>query len=108
MRKEVGMKTIGLFLVFCVAATLGGMGAQGRDMDKEIVLASDASLLTAPVWLVQKKGYFRQEGVNVTIMTFASGKASLAAMLKNKDIDLCCVADTPIVFNSFDAPVKSL
>lgn len=72
------------------------------EMRKEVILGCERSLLTAPVWVAENKGYFQKEGLNVKIKGFDSGKASLDAMLNNKDIDICTVAQTPIMFHSLN------
>ncbi|MBL7212469.1 MAG: NrtA/SsuA/CpmA family ABC transporter substrate-binding protein [Desulfobacteraceae bacterium] len=96
------MKTIRILLALCAALTLLAQNAHKAEAKKEIVLACETSLVTAPVWIAESKGYFQEKGVKVRIKEFDSGKASLAAMLKNKDIDICTVANTPIVFKSFE------
>ena len=40
--------------------------------------------------------------LNVKIKGFDSGKASFEAMLNNKAIDICTVAQTPIMLQSFN------
>ncbi|NQT92263.1 MAG: ABC transporter substrate-binding protein [Lentisphaerae bacterium] len=66
-----------------------------------IVLGCEKSLLTTLVWVAESEGYFDQCGVQVSIREFGSGKASLAAMLEGEDLDMCTVAQTPVMFNSF-------
>jgi len=96
------MKTIKTFMMLCVAAILLTTNAYAQRMTKEIILGCETSLLTAPVWIAEYKGYFQEEDLNVGIKEFDSGKASFAAMLNNKDIDICTVAQTPIMFHSFN------
>jgi NitT/TauT family transport system substrate-binding protein len=71
------------------------------EMRSEVILGVETSLLTTPVWVAENKGYFQEEGLNVKIIGFDSGKASLDSMLINQDVDICTVAQTPIVFHSF-------
>ena len=94
------MKTIKIFMM--LSAILLSTNAYAQEVTKEIILGCETSLLTAPVWIAEKKGYFQEEGLNVKIKEFDSGKASLAAMLNNGDIDICTVAQTPIMFHSFN------
>ncbi|KKK51926.1 hypothetical protein LCGC14_3110050, partial [marine sediment metagenome] len=45
---------------------------------------------------------FEEEGIDLEIKQFGSGKASFLAMLKGESVDISAVADTPIVFSSFN------
>lgn len=89
---------IGLFILSILLFT----NASAQEVKKEIILGCETSLLTAPVWIAQNKGYFQEEGLNVKIIEFDSGKASFAAMLNQRNIDIATVAQTPIMFNSFN------
>ena len=89
-------------MMLCVAAIFNGTNIYAQEMTKEINLGCETSLLTAPVLVAENKGYFQEEGLNVKIKGFDSGKASFAAMLNNKSIDICIVAQTPIMLHSFN------
>lgn len=67
----------------------------------DMTLAAEMSLLPATVWVAEEKGYFTEEGLNLTIKEFDSGRNALEAMLKDSSIDMATVAQTPVVFNSF-------
>ena len=47
-----------------------------------------------------KKGYFENEGLDLTIKEYGSGKAATESIL-NGEVDISTVADMPVVFNSF-------
>lgn len=68
----------------------------------EIRLGCEKSLLTAPVWIAEDKGYFEKNGLRVNIKAFDSGKASLTSLITEGNLDICTVAQTPIMFNSFN------
>ena len=96
-----------LAVVIVIGLGIGGFFLFGRDRPQEpakakITLGCERSLLTTPVWIAENKRYFQEAGLNVTIKEFDSGKASLVALLKEKNVDVCTVAQTPIMFNSFD------
>jgi len=95
------MKMIKVFIALCAMAVFLVTNAYTQEESSEIILGCETSLLTAPVWVAENKGYFEEEGLDVKIKGFDSGKASFASMLNNKDSDICTVAQTPIMFNSF-------
>lgn len=72
------MKIIKIFMVLCAAVTLLATNVYGQEMTREIILGCETSLLTVPVWITENKGYFQEEGLNVKIKGFDSGKASSA------------------------------
>lgn len=52
---------------------------------------------TGLVFVTQAKGYFAEEGLNVTLQPYATGKAALDAALEGR-ANLATVADIPIMF----------
>jgi len=61
---------------------------------------SATSLLPSLVLLANEKGYFLEEGIDIEIKGYSTGKDALKATF-NGEVDICTVADTPIVSNSF-------
>ena len=73
-----------------------------KEMDK-VTLGVETSLLPAAVWVAENKGYFKDEGLDLNIKGFDSGRLSLVAMLEgDEEIDISAAAPTPIMFSSFD------
>ena len=81
------------------------------EMEK-ITLGVEKSLLPSLVWIAENKGYFTENGVEVIIKEFDSGRAAFTAMLtdgglalsersESNGLDMVTVAQTPIMFNSF-------
>lgn len=68
---------------------------------EKLTLGAETSLLSAVVWVAQNQGYYREEGLDITIKPFSSGRLSFLAMLKGAGVDISTVAPTPIMFNSF-------
>jgi NitT/TauT family transport system substrate-binding protein len=68
---------------------------------ERVTLGAEASLLSSSVWIADYKGYFKDEGLDVTLKKFDSGKQSFQAMLKG-EVDLSTVAPTPLMFSSFE------
>ena len=68
---------------------------------EHIRIAAEAGLLSSPIWIAEHKGYFAEEGLDAEIKQFNSGRAAFGALLREGDIDIATVAQTPIVTQSF-------
>ncbi len=69
---------------------------------EKVTIGVESSLLPSSIWVAENKGYFEEEGLDLTVKEFGSGKASLVAMLSGDGgIDISAAAPTPIMFNSF-------
>jgi ABC-type nitrate/sulfonate/bicarbonate transport system substrate-binding protein len=66
----------------------------------QLTLAAEQSLLPTTVWVAENQGYFQEQGLDVKIQNFDSGRNALETMLSGKNIDIATVAQTPVVFNS--------
>jgi NitT/TauT family transport system substrate-binding protein len=68
-----------------------------------IVFGVETSLLPCLVWISENRGYFRDEGLDVSIIEFDSGRAALAEMLDGKvqRLDLATVAQTAVMSYGF-------
>ncbi len=67
-----------------------------------ITLAAEMSLSPTTVWVAENQGFFKKHHVNLTIKEFDSGRNALETMLKDDSINIATVAQTPVVFNSFN------
>jgi len=67
----------------------------------KIVLGAEAVAHASPVWIAERKGYFRDEGVTVEIREFESGRTALRTMLNEEGIDIATAAQTPLISHSF-------
>ena len=86
-----------------IILVLIGISVGGCSQQREkVTLGVETSLLPAAVWVAENKGYFQEEGLDLTIKEFASGRLSFLAMLKGEGTDISTVAPTPIMFSSFD------
>ena len=93
-----------------ISVILFVMSILGCDQDSSIEqksrikmkLAAETSLLPATVWVAEDLGYFEEEKIDLTIQDFDSGRNALETMLKDETIDMATVAQTPVVFNSFN------
>jgi len=96
------MKKIKIFIFLWFVAILLTTNLFAKEVKKDIVLGAEISFLTSAIMIAENKEYFKEEGLNVKIKEFDSGRNALAAMLENKDIDICTVAQTPVVLHSFN------
>jgi NitT/TauT family transport system substrate-binding protein len=71
-------------------------GALGK-----ITFGVDVSVISAPVWVAENRGYFQSEGLDVEIKDYPSGRTALADMLERGNLDMVTVAQTPVMYNSF-------
>jgi NitT/TauT family transport system substrate-binding protein len=96
-----------IIVILMIGILMGGChttkgSAETVELEK-ITLGVESSLLPAAVWIAENKGYFQEQGLDLTIKEFDSGRLSFLAMLKGDEgIDISTVAPTPIMFNSFD------
>lgn len=72
-----------------------------------LVVGAETSLLSSTVWIADAKGFFKDEGISVSVEKFGAGRNALEAMLGRSTVgrstvDVATVAATPIVFNSFE------
>jgi len=100
-------KTISILVaVVMVVATVVGAGCASVEkpagpLEKVTIGISATSLLPSLVHIAEEKGYFLEEGIDVEIKGYPTGKAALAATF-NGEVDMAAVGDTPIVTNSFE------
>ncbi len=69
-------------------------------VEKVSVGISATSLLPSLIHIADEKGYFLEQGVDMEVKGYSTGKAALAATL-NGEIDISTAADMPIVSNFF-------
>jgi len=66
----------------------------------KVTLGISRSFLSIPVYIAKKKGYFSDEGIDITIKEYSSGKLATNKMF-SEEVNISTAADMPIVFNSF-------
>ena len=98
----IEMRIINLIAGLCVMAILSAVNAHAQEKESKIVLGAEKSFVTAAIRIAEIKGYFKEEGLDIEFRDFNSGKASLAAMLNKKDVNISTAAQTPVVSNSFN------
>jgi len=99
------MKKIGIIIVIVIIGiSIVGCKGQPRkpeQFEKVTIGISTSSLLASLVHIAEARGYFLEEGIDVEIKGYPTGKAALVATLSG-EVDMGTVADTPIVSNSFE------
>ena len=80
---------------------LAGCSLNPPEKIEKIVLGAETVPHSSPVWIAENKGYFREQGLDVEIKEFESGRTALRSMLSAEGIDIVTAAQTPVVFNSF-------
>ena len=101
------MKIIKLSVAFYVIAILLATDTYAQEKG-EIILGVETSILPSPVWVAENKRYFQEEGLNVKIKEFGSGRSALKTMLNEGNLDMVTCAQTPVMFNSFTRNEMSL
>jgi len=81
------------FLVSCKP------GASSKSREK-VRLGISRSFLSVPVYIAKEQGYFSEEGLDVEVKEYSSGKMATKALFAG-EVDISTVADMPVVLNSF-------
>lgn len=95
-----------LLLLVAVAAlsyfisTRNGDDEPGTDQLAKVVLAQNPVPHSTLTIIAQKMGFFREEGLDVSVREFTTGKLCFDAMLAG-GADFSTVAETPIMFAGF-------
>ena len=90
----------GIILLIRLAATPKYSGP----VDK-ITIAVSSQPISALIYIAQAKNYFRDQGLDVTLQGYSTGKEALQATA-DKKADLGTVADTPFVIFSLNSTEK--
>lgn len=91
-------------MALVIGISVGGCQEQTEkpeQFEKVSIGISNQSLLSSLVIIAKEKDYFLEEGIDVEVKGYPTGKTALAATF-NGEIDIGTVADTPIVSNSFE------
>lgn len=96
------MRTAGIILALILVFPLSCRKQEKVVAPNEKITIGVASvILSLPIIIAQEKAYFSGEGLDVTFKGYPFGKPAMEAMFKG-DVDVSTVAETPIVFNSFN------
>lgn len=104
LKKAVPLSLRALFAI--TVLLVGGLSFMSCESDKtgikeKITVGVSKSFLSIPVYIAQKQGFFSNEGLDVTLKEYTSGKKATQALLAG-EVGISTVADMPVVFNSFE------
>ncbi len=67
---------------------------------ESVTLGVSSIVMSTPIFVAQAKGYFEEEGVQVTLKPYPTGKKALDGMFAGEN-DVATAAETPIMFQGF-------
>jgi ABC-type nitrate/sulfonate/bicarbonate transport system substrate-binding protein len=87
-----------LVTVFIVGVLLSGCVQEEKNIEEveKITFAASGGGLSAIVFIAIDQGYFQDEGLDVTIQLYGSGKASLDSVIEG-NANVATVADIPVM-----------
>jgi ABC-type nitrate/sulfonate/bicarbonate transport system substrate-binding protein len=89
-----------LILLLISMFIIGGCGEQIEDKYtplEKLTITEGQAAVGGLIYVASEKGYFLEEGLNVTLQHYSSGKDGLNAVLEG-EVDLGQAANTPIAF----------
>ena len=78
--REFTTAALGTMLLLLIS----GCGQKAPEPLEKIVLGTQAIVQTSPVWIAEKKGYFKEEGLNLETREFASGTGGPAGHVERE------------------------
>ena len=92
--------------LFAITVLLvGGISFMSCESDKtgireKITVGISKSFLSIPVYIAQTQGFFSDEGLDVTVKEYTSGKKATQVLFAG-EVGISTVADMPVIFESF-------
>lgn len=99
-------KTIFILVTVVIVVTTGMVAGCGGEklagpLEKVTIGMSITSLLPTLIHIAEERDYFLEEGIDVEVKGYPTGKAAMAATLSG-EVDMGTASDIPIVSNSFE------
>lgn len=89
-----------LFLALSVAAAIGCTKEPSKQSVGRLTVAEGTQPIAAPVYVAYAKGFFKDQNLEVELLSFPTGRQSLEAVTGGK-ADIATVAETPIMHAAF-------
>lgn len=90
-----------LIMAFWVAGLLfSGCTADKKEEMKKVTIGIARSIFSSAAYIAKEQGFFKEQGLNVTLKEYDSGKKAFQAMFAG-EVDISTVADMPVVYNRF-------
>ena len=89
-----------LSLVITMQFFMGCKPGESPKTLEKVKLGFSKSFLSIPVYIAKEQGYFAEEGLDVALTGYSSGKLATKGLFAG-EVDISTVADMPVVFNSF-------
>lgn len=97
--KQLGkMYTLLIVLIFM---SISVFAAEHNPKLKPVTISTVKYVGAAPTYIAYHKGYFKQEGLDVNLISVSAGKLNLTRVFKD-EAHIGATAETPIVYSSFD------
>jgi len=94
------IKVVPLLIVFFfLACASEKKPALTKDSEK-VSIGTSKDVINSMSWIAKEKGYFEDEGLDVTIEPYTSGKLALSGMLDSK-VQVATSAEVPVMLNLF-------
>lgn len=101
MKKSVTTTIIVAVLVLIIIVVIASCNRNTPQQNEKIVIGTSRVALLSAFWIAENKGFFKEEGLNVEVREFESGRGALQEMLTSEAINMCAASQTPVVYNSF-------
>jgi ABC-type nitrate/sulfonate/bicarbonate transport system substrate-binding protein len=106
LRKEFVAQLLPLIAVCCVLLN-SCEPRKPAGPPEQVTIAIAKNLNSVLVKIADTEGFFREEGIDVTLQTHSFGKTALQSLLDGK-ADLATAADTPIMFATMKGAMLSI
>ncbi len=88
-----------LVTISVVTVVVVALFVKERDPVEKLIMADATQPVFALVYIADTKGYFSEEGVEISYLSFTSGRDALASVVGG-DADVATVFETPIVLST--------
>jgi NitT/TauT family transport system substrate-binding protein len=98
MRTRIFLLILAGFILFTAVILLSTRGGRRQEAPPErVVIGASRDPLSAPVFVAFRKGFFREEGLDASLLLHSTGKASLRSVENGRAL-FATIADTVLMF----------